>query len=100
MLGASEHQQQYILAAAVLHHGQGLCRGHYTSVCKLNSQQWIHWDDSSHRLISEAEAFVMCVRCAAHVCLRDCIWELLFFEFFCSFFCFSCEEICTFLLMI
>ena len=61
MLGAFDPLQQYRLAAAVLHHGQGLGRGHYTAVCKVSPQQWIHWDDSSHRLITEAEALHMCV---------------------------------------
>ena len=82
MLGAFEHQQQYTpppptsiplfrykfdeclrytLVAAVLHHGQGLGRGHYTAVCKAAQQQWVHWDDSSHRLVAEAEALHMCV---------------------------------------
>ncbi len=61
MLGAFDALQQYRLAAAVLHHGQGLGRGHYTAVCKVSPQQWIHWDDSSHRLITEAEALHMCV---------------------------------------
>ena len=69
MLGAFEQQQQYTLVAAVLHHGQGLGRGHYTAVCKVNQQQWIHWDDSSHRLITEAEALHMFVRARACLCL-------------------------------
>jgi ubiquitin C-terminal hydrolase len=61
MLGTSDQQQQqYRLAAAVLHHGQGLGRGHYTAVCRVNLQHWIHWDDSSHRLITETEALNMC----------------------------------------
>jgi ubiquitin C-terminal hydrolase len=72
MLGGSEQQQhQYTLAAAVLHHGQGLGRGHYTSVCKVNSQHWIHWDDSSHRMITETEALQMCVWLSVHF-LADC----------------------------
>jgi hypothetical protein len=50
----------------VLHHGQGLGRGHYTSVCKVNSQHWIHWDDSSHRMITETEALQMCVCLSLH----------------------------------
>ena len=69
MLGAFEQQQPYTLVAAVLHHGQGLGRGHYTAVCKVRQQQWIHWDDSSHRLITEAEALHMFVRARACLCV-------------------------------